>query len=182
MRLRFFLQGLLIGASVFLGLRVYKGRKREMLERESAAAQFGSIVGIVHEPLFEIADGPLKNAVISDSQKWLALIDDGAIEGSWNNLSQLSKSFLHWEDYQQVTANFRSKRGGVYERVLKRVWYTPEWSHSPKGDYVGVEYESRLRFDRDRVIEFTVMAYEDGEWRVLAHQFRPLCEGSEFHI
>ena len=176
MRWRSFLQGLLIGTGIFLGLSIYKRRKREMLERESDAARLGPIVGIDHEPLFEIADGPVKNAVISDSQKWLALIDDGDFQGSWNNLSQLAKSFLQWEDYRRATANFRSERGGVYERVLKRVWYTPDWPHSPKGDYLGVEYESRMRFDKDRVIELTVLAYEDGKWRVLAHQFRPLSE------
>lgn len=174
MRWRFFLQGLLTGTAVFLGHRIYKRRKREMLERE--------IVGIVDGPLFEITDGPVKNAVITDSQEWLDLIDDGDFQGSWNNLSRLAKSFLRWENYRQVAANFRSKHGGVYERVLKRVWYTPDWPHSPEGDYVGVEYESKMRFDKDRVIEYTVLAYEDGKWRVLAHQFRPLREGSEFQV
>jgi uncharacterized protein DUF4019 len=182
MRWRFFLQGLLTGTAIFLGLRIYKRRKREMLKRESPAAHLGPIVGSVNGPLFEILGGPIKKAVISDSQKWLALIDDGDFQGSWNNLSQLAKSLLRWEEYRQVAADFRSKHGGVYERVLKRVWYTSDWPHSPEGDYLGVEYESRMRFDKDRVREFTVLAYEDGEWRVLAHQFGPLCEGSEFHI
>jgi hypothetical protein len=174
MRWRFFLQGLLTGTAIFLGLRIYKRHKREMLKRESASAQLGPIVGIVDGPLFDITDGPVKNAVISDSQEWLSMIDYGDIQGSWDNLSQLAKSLLRLEDYLQVASDFRSKHGGVYERVLKRVWYTSDWPHSPEGDYVGVEYESRMRFDKDRVIEYTVLAYEDGKWRVLAHQFRPL--------
>jgi hypothetical protein len=174
MKRSFFLLGLLSGAAMFLGLRIYKGRKRETLRRESAAAESRPVVGIA---LSEIDDGPVKDAVISDSQKWLALIDDGDFQGSWDSLSQLAKSFLRWEDYRRVTANFRSKHGGVYQRVLKRVWHTSDWPHAPEGDYVGVEYESRMRFDEDRVIEFTVLAYEDGAWKVLAHQFRPLCEG-----
>jgi len=57
-------------------------------------------------PLFEIADGPVKKAVISDSQKWLALIDDGDFHESWNKLSQLCKSFLRWEDYRRGVAKF----------------------------------------------------------------------------
>src|SRR5262245_28225547 len=146
MKRRFFLLGLLSGAAMFLGLRIYKGRKRKMLKCESTAAQSGPVVGIV---LSEIDDEPVKNAVTSDSQKWLALIDDGDFQGSWNNLSQLAKSFLHWEDYRRVTTDFRSKHGGVDERVLKRVWHTSEWPDSPEGDYVGVEYESRMRFDED---------------------------------
>ena len=175
MKRSFFLLGLLSGAAMFLGLSIYKGRKRETLRRESATARSGPVVGTA---LFEIDAGPVKSAVVSGSQKWLALIDDGDFQGSWNSLSQLARSFLRWEDYRRVTANFRSEHGGVCERVLKRVWYTSDWPHSPEGDYVGVEYESRMRFDEDRVIEFTVLACEDGEWKVLAHQFRPLCEGT----
>jgi Protein of unknown function (DUF4019) len=173
---RFFLRGFITGTAIVLGLGIYKRRKREMLKRESIAAQLGPVVGSVDGDgkkvtLFEIVDGPVKKAVISDSQNWLALIDGGDFQGSWDNLSQLCKSFVPWEDYRWVTANFRSKHGGVYERVLKRVWYTSEWLHSPDGDYVGVEYESKMRFDKDRVKEFTVLVYEDGKWRVVAHQF-----------
>jgi hypothetical protein len=183
MNWRFFLRGFVIGTAVFLGLRIYKRRKQEMLDRESLAAQLGPVVGIVDgaskkATLFEIVDGPIKKAVISDSQKWLAMVDEGDLQGSWNNLSQICKSMAPWETYQCVASNFRSKHGGVYERVLKRVWYTSDWLNSPEGDYVGVEYESRMRFDKDQVTEFTVLAYEDGKWRVVAHQFRlpPHCD------
>lgn len=147
-----------------------------MLDRESLAAQLGPIVGIVDgiskkAKLFEIVDGPIKKTVILDSQKWLAMVDDGDFQGSWNDLSQICKSMVPWETYRWAAADFRSKHGGVHERVLKRVWYTSDWRHSPEGDYVGVEYESRMRFDKDQVIEYTVLAYEDGKWRVVAHQF-----------
>jgi len=123
-----------------------------------------------------------EEAGVSAAAEWLALVDAGDLEESWEHTSQLFKSGIsekHFfrsgiskQQWQSSLTAVRDSLGKAALRRLKSKRYTTELPWEPVAEYVVLEYDTTFHRQLKRTETVILMKEGDGEWRVSGYKFK----------
>jgi len=106
------------------------------------------------------------------AQAWLAEIDGGAYQQSWDDAATLFQAAMTREKWEKGLAAVRAPLGGVVARKVRVVRYMKELPGAPAGDYVVIDYDTRFENRPIAVETVTPMREKDGRWRVSGYYIR----------
>jgi hypothetical protein len=103
------------------------------------------------------------------AESWLALIDRGAYEESWDRASGSFKDRVDKVRWVQDLKTNRGPLGQVISRKFRSAEYVTEVPDGPRGEYFVIQYD--VVFETDSPGHETIMPYltETGEWHVAGY-------------
>ena len=102
---------------------------------------------------------------------WLALLDDGQFDRTWDNAAGAVQKAVTKEQWIKVLSEHRPTLGKVVSRVLKGTRSAPKLPGAPPGDYVIVQYDTT--FEHKKGVEtITSVLDPSGQWKVSGYFFR----------
>ena len=102
---------------------------------------------------------------------WLALVDDGQFDKSWDNAAKAVQKAVTKEQWIKVLSNNRPALGKLVSRALKTTRSSTSLPGAPAGQYVVVEYDSA--FEHKKGVEtVTCVLDESGQWKVSGYFFK----------
>lgn len=107
------------------------------------------------------------------ARTWLALVDRGQYPASWDSAAV---GFKHGVTKSAWGDAVRQARGALEpfgERNLTSAGYTTSLPNAPKGQYVVLQYETKVRGGKTVVEAVTPAKDPDGVWRVSGYYVRP---------
>jgi hypothetical protein len=104
-----------------------------------------------------------------DAVAWLAILDAGKFEESWDAASPSLKGLVEKASWVKFGTGLRSTLGTVVSRTQFSASATSTVPSAPPGTYVEIEFRS-IYSNRSPVIEDVVeMMCRDGKWRVAGY-------------
>lgn len=108
----------------------------------------------------------------ADADAWLALVDAGKFEESWNAASPYLKQVATKAGWVKSAAAIRSSFGKLVTRTQITTTETGAVPSAPPGRYVGFEFQTKYS-NRPLAIEDVLETLcEDGKWRVAGYALR----------
>ena len=102
---------------------------------------------------------------------WLALVDDGQFDKSWDNAAMAVKKTVSKDQWIKVFSDNRPKLGKLVSRALKATRASTSLPGAPAGQYVVAEYDTA--FEHKKGVEtITSMLDESGQWKVSGYFFK----------
>ena len=113
-----------------------------------------------------------EQAAQKPTEAWLGLLDAGKYAESWDEASDMLKSQITKEQWEETAKKARDQTGKLRSRELKSAEYTETLPNAPAGKYVVFQYTAT--FDSGTFME-TVAAAEDkgGSWKVAGYFVKP---------
>jgi Protein of unknown function (DUF4019) len=107
------------------------------------------------------------------AEGWLALIDAGQYEASWDSAAAIFRGAVTRPEWQSSLLKARAPFGAVQNRTLVAAAYRTNLPGVPPGEYVVLQYAAELVANRKIVETITPMRESDGRWRVSGYYIRP---------
>jgi hypothetical protein len=103
---------------------------------------------------------------VNSAKQWLAQVDAGNYDASWDNAAQYFKDAVSPARWAKMLSASRAPLGKVVSRKLKSATYTTTLPGAPDGQYVVVQYDSSFQHKNSAIETVTPMIDKDGQWRV----------------
>lgn len=103
---------------------------------------------------------------VQAAMDWLALVDAGEWEASWDQASEFFKSVVVKSEWVQMVSGVRSSMGAVFSRQVQSAQYATSLPGAPDGEYVVIEFATSFANKAQAVETVTPMRDPDGSWRV----------------
>ena len=123
-----------------------------------------------------------ERAAVGAAEEWLALVDAGNSEESWQHAASLFKygisserffiSGISNQQWRSSVKEVQASLGKVALRRLKSKRYTEELPWEPDGEYVVIEYETSFERQMNRTEVVILIKERDGVWRVCRYKFK----------
>lgn len=114
-----------------------------------------------------------RQAAEQAARSWLALVDRGDYEGSWEQAASFFKSKMSKTDWETALNQVRAPLGAAGNRSLTGSVYQTELPNAPKGEYVVIQFKTEFA-SRGPFIETIVpMLDNDGKWRMSGYFIKP---------
>ena len=106
------------------------------------------------------------------AQTWLARIDAGGYEQSWNDAADYFREKISKDQWIEALTKARAPLGGVVARKIRTAAYARDLPGAPPGDYVVAQLDTR--FENRPLAEevVTAMREKDGTWKVAGYYIR----------
>ena len=140
--------------------------------RKPAAVLLLGLVGVVLFSAYAAADEAMEQKAVSAAKAWLALVDSGDYEQSWNTAAEYFQNAVAQQQWQQSLTAARKPLGKVVSRQLKSKQYTTSLPDAPDGQYVVIQYETSFENKKSAVETITPMVSADGKWRVAGYYIK----------
>jgi len=111
-------------------------------------------------------------AAQASTRAWLALVDAGQYEASWEKAASFFRAAITSEDWVQALSGARASFGAVLDRDTISAEYTKTLPGAPDGEYVVFQFKSSFENKANAVETVTAMADLDGKWRVAGYFIR----------
>lgn len=106
-----------------------------------------------------------ESAAIEAAEEWLALVDAGQFETSWERAASLFRSSVSAEKWAMSVSTVRRPFGELISRELLSANSMTSLPGAPDGQYVVIRY--RAKFEKKRAaIETVTPMLDDGDWKV----------------
>lgn len=99
------------------------------------------------------------------ARAWLALVDSGEYEASWEQASELFKSKITAAQWSGAVAGVRQSLGGVISRDLESAMPAKKLLGAPDGHYLVLKFSTHFE-NRLVSVETVTPKLDDGVWRV----------------
>jgi hypothetical protein len=111
-------------------------------------------------------------AATEAAKAWLALIDAGDYETSWEEASGYFRSAVGKQEWIKTMQAYRKPLGELLERSLLVADYTTQPPGAPDGEYVIIHFNAT--FENKEVAQevVTPMLQENGAWRISGYYIR----------
>lgn len=109
---------------------------------------------------------------VEATKSWLALIDAGDSERSWERSAALFRQAVTPEQWKQALSASRKPLGDLESRVVKSTQYVTSLPGAPDGQYVVIQFESSFAHKKSAIETVTPMRDPDGVWRVSGYFIR----------
>jgi hypothetical protein len=103
------------------------------------------------------------------AKKWLALVDAGKSEESWQEMSAPFKKEVSKRKWKSTIGEIRKSPGKVVSRKLKSAEYTKELPGAPEGEYVVAKFDTAFEHKPAAVETATLVLGQDLIWRVSSY-------------
>lgn len=107
-----------------------------------------------------------EDAAQKSAEAWLALVDAGRYDESWDEAASLVKDAVAQDKWGQSIAGARRPLGAVVSRTVKSRTYAKTLPGAPDGQYVVIHYATKFENKQSAVETITPMMDTDGKWRV----------------
>jgi hypothetical protein len=148
------------------------GEECVSMSRKPVAALLLCLVGVVLGSVHAVADEAMEQKAVTAAKAWLALIDSGDYEKSWNTAAAYFQNAVAQQQWQQSLTAARKPLGQVVSRQLKAKHYTTSLPAAPDGQYVVIQYETSFENKKSAVETITPMLNADGQWRVAGYYIK----------
>ena len=118
-------------------------------------------------------DSAAVQLALSATTTWLALLDQGKYEQSWDAAAPAFQSAVTKTAWTQALSQARGPFEPFGARTLLGTRYAETLPGAPPGPYVVVQYQTKVAGDRQVVETITPMRTPDGSWRVSGYFVRP---------
>lgn len=122
-------------------------------------------------PLSSHASEQKKQAAEQEAGKWLALVDGGQYEESWQRTAKLFRRQVSVEQWLQAMSAARSPMGNMTSRKLLSAVYRTSLPGAPDGEYVVLQYETSFN-NKQNAIETITPMMDEGSWKVSGYYVR----------
>jgi hypothetical protein len=106
------------------------------------------------------------------AESWLAFVDAGKYDESWQEAAQYFKGAVAKEDWRKAVQGARDPLGKMQSRKLKSAVYKTTLPGAPDGEYVVIQYDSSFEHKQAAVETVTPMLDKDGKWRVSGYSIK----------
>jgi hypothetical protein len=100
------------------------------------------------------------------ARKWLALVDSGKYEESWNAAAAPFREQVTMADWIKSLTTARDVLGKLHKRTLKSNHFATVVPNAPVGKYVVIQFKCVFDSRKDVIETVTPMLDKDGHWRV----------------
>jgi hypothetical protein len=115
-------------------------------------------------PASAIAATGTSNQAVDAAKNWLALIDGGKYEQSWNEASKLFQERVTQAQWANQAKNAREPLGAVLSRSTPVVRFATSLPGVPDGNYAILQFVSKFAH-KTAALETVTMILQDGTWR-----------------
>jgi hypothetical protein len=141
--------------------------------RMGIVAVLGVAATTVASPALVVAASEKTEEVAGQrADAWLALVDQGKYDQSWEEAARLFKGAVTKEKWREAASAVRAPLGKLVSRKLKSRQYTKTLPGVPDGEYVVIQYDSSFENKTEAVETVTPMLDPDGVWRVSGYYIR----------
>lgn len=106
------------------------------------------------------------------AESWLALVDGGAYEQSWEEAASLFRKHVEKAEFTKSLNAVREPLGQLDGRVVESAVYATELPGAPDGHYVVIQYKTQFANKKNAVETVTPMLDQDGTWRVSGYYIK----------
>ncbi|MFZ9037776.1 MAG: DUF4019 domain-containing protein [Gammaproteobacteria bacterium] len=106
-----------------------------------------------------------------EAGKWLALVDGGQYQESWQRAASLFKRQVSAEQWHQAITAARDPFGIMISRQLMSSAYTTTLPGAPDGEYVVMQFKTVFK-NKQQAIETVTPMLDEGNWRVSGYYVR----------
>ena len=103
------------------------------------------------------------------AEKWLALVDAGKYDESWQEMSAPFKKEVSKRKWKSTIEEIRKSPGRAVSRKLKSAEYTKELPGAPEGEYVVTKFDTAFEHKPAAVETVTLVLGQDLIWRVSSY-------------
>lgn len=107
------------------------------------------------------------------ARDWLALVDQGRYNESYDQASQSFKVAVGRDEWAAKAGAARARAGKLLTRKLSRATETRNPPNAARGDYVLVVYNSSFANLKSAIETVATVRDRDGRWRVVNYTIRP---------
>ena len=107
-----------------------------------------------------------EEAAVEAARTWLALIDEGKYDDSWETAAVYFKNAITKEKWAQTLTAVRNPLGQLISRDLDSKTYMTSIPGAPDGEYVVIQFQTEFENKKSGVETVTPMLDSDGKWRV----------------
>ena len=111
-------------------------------------------------------DSPSAGAAQDAALTWLALIDAGNFDNSWDEAADIFQQHIAKAAWASAAANARAPLGAVLSRKLTSARHARTLPGAPDGDYVVLQFATRFEHKADATEFVTPARAKDGSWKV----------------
>ena len=103
---------------------------------------------------------------------WLALVDDGQYDKSWDQAAASVKRVVLKDQWVKVFTEHRRLLGKVVSRALQDMKASTTLPGAPEGQYVTVRYNTSFEHKTTAIETVTCTVDDGGQWRVTGYFVR----------
>jgi hypothetical protein len=115
--------------------------------------------------------GSRESAAIEAANEWLALVDAGQFETSWQESASLLRNAVSAQQWEESVTAARRAFGGFVSREVLTAEFKTSLPGAPDGEYVVIQYRSAFE-KKQAAIETVTPMREDGAWRVAGYYIK----------
>jgi hypothetical protein len=108
-------------------------------------------------------------AATKQAEAWLALVDTGKYDESWDAASKLFQGGVTRAAWAEKAAGVRGPLGKVVLRRVKSERPTTQLPGAPDGKYVVIQFATSFEHKKQAVETVTPMLEADGSWKVAGY-------------
>ena len=123
------------------------------------------------QPALVVIPPPSDTSAHAAALAWLAVIDAGRYESSWEHASVAARSVFPRDQWSNSIRAVRSRLGTLQARELAAIRDVADMPGAPGGRYVLVEYRTQFAND-PAAVEQVILISEDGVWRGFGYSVR----------
>jgi hypothetical protein len=128
-------------------------------------------VSLIGLPPSGAAGSPEEEAKAA-SKEWLALVDAGKYQESWEAAASFFKNAVTPETWHKQMVAFRQPLGKANSRKLTSARYTKTLPGAPDGEYVVIRYQTSFANKKSAMETITPMLDKDGKWRISGYYIK----------
>ncbi len=113
-----------------------------------------------------------EKAAIRAAEAWLALMDTGDYEQTWEQAAEYLKTMATKDEWLQRLSAVRKIMGKKISRTIRSQQYTTSFPGAPDGEYVVIRYDTVFENKKAAVETVTPMVGTDGKWHVSGYFIR----------
>jgi len=114
-----------------------------------------------------------REAAQQSAQSWLALVDRGNYAPSWQEAASFFQSKVSKAEWERDLKQVRAPLGAAGSRTLMGALYQTDVPGAPKGEYVIIQYKTKMGVGGAVIETITPRLDKDGKWRVSGYFIKP---------
>jgi hypothetical protein len=111
-------------------------------------------------------DTEKEKAAVASAEKWLAVVDEGRYEESWQEAAAYFKNTVTQDQWKQSLQVVRKPLGKLVSRNIKTTIYKTSLPGAPDGEYLVIQFVTAFENKASAIETVTPMFDKDGTWRV----------------
>jgi hypothetical protein len=113
-----------------------------------------------------------KEEEIAAAQEWLALVDAGKYDESWDMAAAYFQGAVSKEQWKASLGAVRAPLGAVTSRTMASGNFHTQLPGAPDGKYFVIQYNTSFERKQQAVETVTPMQQPDGSWKVSGYYIK----------